>query len=162
MWPRFPRSHPAVQYGNSVKVNSVYMSQYQLIPYNRIEDHFLEQLRIPVNGGGSIYNFNQEAYDRLEHFDQWVRIQLAIIGCSMSMKPASISAANDAAYRRINAVDLFLPSCETRDRGDGCNGDTAGVSRHPSVTIIGNPTLSTAHSMPCATLTISGGTGRRL
>src|SRR3990172_2632950 len=50
-----------VQYGNSVKVNSVYMSQYQLIPYNRIEDHFLEQLRIPVSGG-SIFNFNQEAY----------------------------------------------------------------------------------------------------
>src|SRR3990172_7911921 len=66
-----------VQYGNSVKVNSVYMSQYQLIPYNRIEDHFLEQLRIPVSGG-SIFNFNQEAYDRLEHFDQWVRIQLAM------------------------------------------------------------------------------------
>ena len=65
-----------VQYGNSVKVNSVYMSQYQLIPYNRIEDHFLEQLRIPVSGG-SIFNFNQEAYERLERFDQWVRIQLA-------------------------------------------------------------------------------------
>jgi transposase len=66
-----------VQYGNSVKVNSVYMSQYQLIPYNRIEDHFLEQLRLPVSGG-SIFNFNQEAYDRLEHFDQWVRKQLAV------------------------------------------------------------------------------------
>ena len=66
-----------VQYGNSVKVNSVYMSQYQLIPYNRIEDHFLEQLRIPVSAG-SVFNFNQEAYDRLEHFDQWVRIQLAM------------------------------------------------------------------------------------
>jgi transposase len=66
-----------VQYGSSVKVNSVYMSQYQLIPYNRIEDHFLEQLRMPVSGG-SIFNFNQEAYERLEHFDQWVRTQLAI------------------------------------------------------------------------------------
>ena len=66
-----------VQYGNSVKVNSVYMSQYQLIPYNRIEDHFLEQLRLPVSAG-TIFNFNQEAYERLEHFDQWVRIQLAI------------------------------------------------------------------------------------
>jgi transposase len=66
-----------VQYGNSVKVNAVYMSQYQLIPYNRIEDHFLEQLRLPVSGG-SIFNFNQEAYDRLEHFDQWVRKQLAL------------------------------------------------------------------------------------
>jgi transposase len=66
-----------VQYGNGVKVNAVYMSQYQLIPYNRIEDHFLEQLRLPVSGG-SIFNFNQEAYDRLEYFDQWVRKQLAI------------------------------------------------------------------------------------
>lgn len=66
-----------VQYGNSVKVNSVYMSQFQLIPYNRIEAHFLEQLRISVSGG-SIFNFNQEAYDRLESFDQWVRKQLAI------------------------------------------------------------------------------------
>ena len=65
-----------VQYGNSVKVNAVYMSQYQLVPYNRIEDHFLEQLRIPISAG-SIFNFNQEAYERLESFDQWVRMQLA-------------------------------------------------------------------------------------
>jgi transposase len=59
-----------VQYGIGVKVNSVYMSQYQLIPYNRIEDHFVEQMRIPVSAG-SIYNFNQEAYERLEQFDHW-------------------------------------------------------------------------------------------
>lgn len=65
-----------VQYGIGVKVNSVYMSQHQLIPYNRVEDHFREQLQIPVSNG-SIGNFNQEAYDRLEHFDQWVRKQLA-------------------------------------------------------------------------------------
>lgn len=65
-----------VQYGNSVKVNAVYMSQYQLVPYNRIEDHFLEQLGIPISAG-SLFNFNQDAYERLESFDQWVRIQLA-------------------------------------------------------------------------------------
>lgn len=65
-----------VQYGIGVKVNSVYMSQYQLIPYNRIEDHFLDQMQIPVSNG-TIYNFNQEAYERLDYFDQWVRRQLA-------------------------------------------------------------------------------------
>ncbi|MBV5317405.1 MAG: IS66 family transposase, partial [Desulfobulbaceae bacterium] len=32
-----------VQYGIGVKVNAVYMSQYQMIPYNRIEEHFLDQ-----------------------------------------------------------------------------------------------------------------------
>jgi len=66
-----------VQYGIGVKVNSVYMSQYQLIPYNRIEDHFQEQLHIPVSNG-SIGNFNIEAYDRLESFDQWLRKQLTL------------------------------------------------------------------------------------
>ena len=65
-----------VQYGIGVKVNSVYMSQHQLIPYNRVEDHFREQLQIPVSNG-SIGNFNKEAYDRLEHFDQWLKNQLA-------------------------------------------------------------------------------------
>jgi transposase len=66
-----------IQYGIGVKVNSVYMSQQQLIPYNRIEDHFLDQMQIPVSAG-SIFNFNQEAYERLLHFDQWVRKQLAL------------------------------------------------------------------------------------
>jgi len=65
-----------VQYGIGVKVNSVYMSQYQLVPYNRIEDHFREQMEIPV-GNGSIFNFNKEAYERLEPFEQWVRERLA-------------------------------------------------------------------------------------
>ena len=64
-----------VQYGIGVKVNAVYMSQYQLIPYNRIEDHFLDQMRIPVSAG-TIHNFNQDAFDRLEDFDEWVKNRL--------------------------------------------------------------------------------------
>lgn len=65
-----------VQYGIGVKVNAVYMSQYQLIPYNRIEDHFLDQMQIPVSAG-SISNFNKDAFERLEFFDSWVRRQLS-------------------------------------------------------------------------------------
>lgn len=64
-----------VQYGVGVKVNAVYMSQYQLIPYNRIEDHFLDQMGIPVSAG-TIHNFNQDAFDRLEDFETWVKNQL--------------------------------------------------------------------------------------
>jgi len=65
-----------VQYGIGVKVNSVYMSQYQLIPYNRIEDHFQDQLQVPVSGG-SICNFNKEAYGLLEQFESWVKNRLS-------------------------------------------------------------------------------------
>lgn len=66
----------AVQYGIGVKVNAVYMSQFQLLPYNRIGDHFWEQMQIPVSVG-SIYTFNQQAYNLLEDFDRWIREQLS-------------------------------------------------------------------------------------
>jgi transposase len=66
----------AVQYGVNLKANAVYMSQYQLIPYDRIRDHFQDQMHIPVSAG-SVFNFNKDAYDRLESFGQWAKTQLA-------------------------------------------------------------------------------------
>lgn len=66
-----------VQYGLGVKVNAVYMSQYQLIPYNRIEDHFLEQMGIPISAG-TVNNFNKDAFDRLEFFESWAKEQLVL------------------------------------------------------------------------------------
>lgn len=66
----------AVQYGANLKAHSVYMSQYQLIPYNRIQDYFCEQLQVPVSAG-SIYNFNKEAYDLAEPFEEKVKVILA-------------------------------------------------------------------------------------
>ena len=64
-----------VQYGVSVKAHSVYLSQYQLIPYNRVEEAFQDQAGIPI-GSGSIYNFNKDAYEKLEAFDDIVKFQL--------------------------------------------------------------------------------------
>ena len=65
----------AVQYGTSVKEHSVYMSQYQLIPYKRIQGYFREQIGMPVSEG-SIYHFNQEAYDLLETFEEKAKAAL--------------------------------------------------------------------------------------
>lgn len=64
------------QYGSNVKANAVYMSQFQLIPYNRIEDHFRDQMSVPISGG-SIYNFNKEAFELLEGFEEIVKAKLA-------------------------------------------------------------------------------------
>jgi Transposase IS66 family. len=64
-----------VQYGSEVKVNSVYMSQFQLLPYNRIQDQFADQMNLPLSTG-TIFNFNQEAYELLEQFDAIVKKQL--------------------------------------------------------------------------------------
>ena len=57
-----------VQYGASVKANAVYMSMFQLIPYERVQTHFSEQFSIALSAG-SLHNFNREAHTRLESFD---------------------------------------------------------------------------------------------
>ena len=77
---RFVASFPegvkkAVQYGSSLKAHSVYMSQFQLIPYNRIQDYFADQLHIPMSEG-SIFNFNMEAFELLADFETLVKNKL--------------------------------------------------------------------------------------
>ena len=60
-----------IQYGVGVKSNAVYMSQYQLIPYNRVEEQFQDQMGIPISAG-TINNFNKVAFERLETFESWL------------------------------------------------------------------------------------------
>ena len=78
---RYTASFPAgvtrpVQYGATLKATAVYMSQYQLIPYARVQEHFQDQFNITLSAG-SLYNFNQEAYERLDDFEPWVKTRLA-------------------------------------------------------------------------------------
>jgi transposase len=78
---RFTAPFPAgvsnrVQYGPVIKAHAVYLSQQQLLPYHRVEDYFREQLQIPISAG-SLFNFNQEAFERLAAFEPWVCDQLA-------------------------------------------------------------------------------------
>ena len=53
-----------IQYGTSTKAHSTYMSTYQLIPYERIQEQFKNEYKIPVSTG-SICNFNAEASELL-------------------------------------------------------------------------------------------------
>jgi len=66
---RFVASFPAsvtrpIQYGSQIKAHSVYLSQFQLLPYQRIQDYFQDQLGIPLSTG-SIVNFNLDAAARV-------------------------------------------------------------------------------------------------
>lgn len=77
----FPKSvTKAVQYGNGIKAHAVYLSQYQLLPYRRIQEYFADQLQIPVSEG-SIYNFNKQAYEQLAEFDAISQDRLVISAC---------------------------------------------------------------------------------
>ena len=65
----------SVQYGNGIKAHAVYMSQYQLIPYRRIQEDFDDRMQIPLSAG-SVYNFNEDACNRLEEFESIVKAKL--------------------------------------------------------------------------------------
>jgi len=66
----------AVQYGNQLKAHAVYLSQYQLLPYKRIQEYFTDQLNMPLSEG-SLYNFNLQAYSKLADFEQMSKNCLA-------------------------------------------------------------------------------------
>ncbi len=57
-----------VQYGTTLKAHAVYLSQFQLIPYQRIQDHFRDQMSLALSAG-TLYHFNAQAYEMLETFD---------------------------------------------------------------------------------------------
>jgi transposase len=95
----------AVQYGKSVKAHSVYMSQFQLIPYNRVQDYFKEQLQIPISSG-SIYNFNQEAYGLLEIFEEKAKSKLAE-SVLMHVDETSINIGGDRYWLHCTSNNLW-------------------------------------------------------
>lgn len=66
----------AVQYGPRLKAHAVYLSQYQLLPYKRIQEYFADQCQIPLSEG-SLYNFNAQAFARLAGFEQISKDRLA-------------------------------------------------------------------------------------
>ena len=63
------------QYGASVKALSVYMSLYQMIPYARTQDFFMHQAGMSFSEG-SVFNFNKEAFERLEGFEKIAKSHL--------------------------------------------------------------------------------------
>jgi len=65
----------SIQYGNGVRVQSTYMSQHQLVPLLRVQEHFRDQLGIGLSKG-SISNWNVELYEKLEPFETWARREL--------------------------------------------------------------------------------------
>jgi transposase len=72
----FPKDvNRPIQYGNNIKAHSVYMSQYQLVPFNRLEEYFRE-FGVPISQG-TLVNFNAEAAELLTGFDELAKIKLS-------------------------------------------------------------------------------------
>lgn len=67
----------AIQYGNNVKAHAVYLSQYQLLPYKRIEEYFTDQLGIPLSSG-TLVGFNYQGAELLDKTGATDKIHTAL------------------------------------------------------------------------------------
>ncbi len=65
----------SVQYGARIKAVAVYLNQYQMLPYARVEE-LLESLYGASLCEGSLCNFNQQAYDGLEGTETEIKAAL--------------------------------------------------------------------------------------
>ena len=65
----------AAQYGDRVKAHAVYMSVHQMVPGERVSEHFANHIHIPLSAG-SVCNFKEEAYGKPEWYEKWVTEKL--------------------------------------------------------------------------------------
>ncbi len=110
----------AVQYGKTVKAHAVYMSQYQLIPYGRIQEYFTDQLQIPISKG-SIFNFNKVAHGLLTEFSAITKNHL-IASARINVDETGINIGGKRRWLHCASNDLwtdFFPhekrGCEAMD-----------------------------------------------
>lgn len=72
-----------VQYGPLIKALATYLNQYQLIPYDRVEEFFKDLFGQPFSEG-SLFTANQVLYESLEGFEQEIKRHLLdspVINC---------------------------------------------------------------------------------
>ena len=64
-----------IQYGPTLKAHAVYMSKFQLIPYERIQEYFQDQLGVSLSRG-TLHNFNIEVYENLKECEEIIKSTL--------------------------------------------------------------------------------------
>ena len=64
-----------VQYGNRVKAFSVYLMNYQFIPYERTQQFFYDIFSLPISQG-TLVNFNKHCYQQLQDTEAFIKQQI--------------------------------------------------------------------------------------
>jgi transposase len=112
------------QYGNGVKAHSVYMSVHQLIPYERVSEHFASQMGLPLSSG-TVHNFKEEAYNLLESYEAWVKERIRhskIIHCDET----GIVVEGKRVWLHVASNDQYTLYYPHRKRGKNAT-DEAGI-----------------------------------
>ncbi len=105
----------SVQYGQDLKAHSVYLSQFQLLTYNRIDDYFDEEINVPISMG-SIYNFNKEAFNLLKKFDDIAKTKL-IQASVLHVDETGINVNAKNAWIHVTANEFWTYFFPHENRG---------------------------------------------
>lgn len=120
-----------VQYGSDLKAHSVYLSQFQLLPYNRIDDYFSEEINVPVSPG-SIFNFNKEAYNLLEKFNGIAKLNL-MAATVLNVDETGINVNGQKAWLHVTANDKWTYFFPHEKRGSIAMDDIGIISNFKGI-----------------------------
>lgn len=122
-----PNVTKPVQYGPAIKSNAVYMKCFQMSSLSRIEDHFKDQLDLPVSKG-SIYNFLKESYDLLDPFEAYLKEKLP--SCEvLHADETGINVNGKREWLHVLCNDKYSYFHPDDERGSSAN-DAMGVLPH--------------------------------
>lgn len=102
------------QYSVNLKAYAVYMSQFQLIPYDRTAQQINDASEISISTG-SIYNFNCQAYSMLADFQKWLittQTQASVLHADET--GANINGKNHWLHSLSNEVSTYFHVDEKR------------------------------------------------
>jgi transposase len=104
----------SIQYGPSVKSHSVYLSQYQLMPFNRLTQYF-RQMNISI-AEATLYHFNKEAYELLQTFEEVVKKQL-LLAALLNTDETSVNIDGKNSWLHTLCNELFTLFAIHKNRG---------------------------------------------
>jgi transposase len=116
-----PEATKDAQYGLQVKAHAVYMSQYQLIPYARVQDYFSEQMHLPLSVG-TLCNFNKAAYDLLEEFERIAKLNL-VAGAVLHADETGININKKLHWLHVASNGLWTHFYPHEKRGSAATNE---------------------------------------
>ena len=119
---QFPKGiDGVVQYGSTVRGMAVYLSNYQMLPFERMNDFFRHQIGLPISTG-SLVNMNAEASKLLLEFEQAVK--RALIKSSLIYHDETgINIAGKTHWLHSASNELWTLFCAHKRRGNEAMND---------------------------------------
>ena len=105
----------SIQYGPQLKATCIYLSQYQLVPYKRLQQLCKDLFDLNISQG-TLYNFNRECYERLEDADKALK-ELVISSSVVHFDETGIRINGKTQWLHVACTDKLTFYAVDHQRG---------------------------------------------